>query len=135
MKNLFVYGTLMNDEIQEALVGRSFKKSAAAVDGFIASDLEGRYSPGLKRKEDSVVNGYVLHDVDDESFQIIKAWENDDYELIQVEPNNGDFGECSTYLWKSDILNTPWDNENFRENHMQWYLDDDIPTFLRSYIS
>jgi hypothetical protein len=77
----------------------------------------------------------VLKDVDEESFRIIKAWENDDYELIQVEPVNGNLGTCYTYLWKADILDKPWDNNYFRINHLQWYLAVDIPAFLREYNS
>lgn len=133
MKQLFVYGTLMNDEILITLVGKTFKKTAAEIEGFIASELEGRYSPGLKQKEGSKVNGFVLHDVDDASFNIIKAWENVDYELIQVEPTKSNLGLCYTFLWKGNILDTDWDNERFRKNHMQWYQENDIPSFLKIY--
>lgn len=132
MKNLFVYGTLMNDEIVKALCGKRFKKSPATISGFIASNLNGRHSPGLSKKANSTVEGYVLHSVDSRSFNIIKAWENDDYKLIKVKPNNGAFGVCNTFLWKTDILGTVWDNARFRKYHMQWYLDVDIPKFLNN---
>ena len=133
MRNLFVYGTLINDDIQLALTGKTFTKSLAELEGFIVSNLQDRHSPGLKQKQGFTATGCVLHDVDDVSFMTIKAWENGDYELIEVKPGNGQFGVCYTYLWKYNTQDTVWDNNQFRNYHMQWYLNVDIPNFLSTY--
>lgn len=133
MSKLFVYGTLMNDEIQVALVGKVFDKSPAQLNGYNVNTLQDRYSPGLTKKSDSVAKGFVLHDVDDISFETIKTWEGDDYTLVEVMPDDGAHGICYTYLWNSEIKDKPWDNKEFRKKHMQWYLSVDIPNFLDKY--
>ena len=133
MPNLFVYGTLTNDEIVDALVGKNFRKAPARIKNFLVGKLADRNSPGMIEKDGSIAHGFILYDVDDISFNTIKLWENEDYELITVKPEVSEDSVCCTFLWKTKTLAKHWDNDYFRNNHLDWYLEVDIPNFKKKH--
>lgn len=129
--NLFVYGTLLNDEIVEALVGKTFQRVEASLEGYFVSRLQNKYSPGMMRKEGAIAKGAILMNIDEDSLNIIRSWEGDDYDEYNVDVDTEEgVQQCITFLWNSDALDEAWSNKDFLENHLQYYLEKDIPNFL-----
>jgi len=133
--NLFVYGSLINEEVVKALTGKKFESQKAQIEGFYVSSLADRASPGLVASDEETAEGLVLLDIDDESYKTIFDWESTDYKSISVKAQSelGQIIDCFTFLWNGEALNTPWSNAIFRESHLNWYLEEDIPNFFKSY--
>ncbi len=131
MTNLFVYGSLMNDEIVYALTSSTFKKTPAVLKGYFVAKLVNKATPGMVREKSSMAKGQILLNIDNEALRTICEWEGCSYKLIDVTP--GDFlQDCVSFLWLGDTLGEEWSNETFRQESLNWYLETDIPNFLRS---
>jgi len=130
--NIFVYGTLMHDEVTLALVGKKFRKTPAVLKGYFVSKIANRAAPGMVVKKDTEARGFILSDVDEESIAVIDVWETNDYIAKQVIPKESKEA-CSAYIWKGDITGEPWSDEEYLNNHLQQYLETDIPNFLKNY--
>ena len=130
MSNLFVYGSLMNDEIVSALTGTTFAKVPAELDDFLVSKVPGKATPGMIRMEGLIARGFILLDIHPDSLKLIEDWEGNSYTLIETKTVNNKVDNCSSFLWLGDVLNVPWDNATFRKNDLRWYLKVDIPKFL-----
>lgn len=122
MVNLFVYGTLINDEVVKAVTGKTFSKAPASLSGYFVAKLENLKCPGLVVKPNASANGYILKDVDEKSASLIDKWEDSRYSLGQVVTDDGT--KCDTYLWTKDFMLEEWDNNQFRNLHMSGYIND-----------
>lgn len=134
MTNLFVYGTLLNDEVMQALVGKTFQTKPAALGGYLVSCLADRAAPGMVASDGAIARGQLVLDVDDISLQMITEWEGSDYTAtsVTVKLEDGNSVKCLTFVWNGSVLEEPWDNLRFREEALAWYLETDIPAFLAS---
>lgn len=74
--NLFVYGTLMDDEFVVRLTGRRVPREAAVLSGYQKIVPEGGY-PYLVPDADGKVDGFLLRDVDSESLRLFDQYEDE----------------------------------------------------------
>ncbi len=132
MADLFVYGSLLNDEVVQAVTGRVFASQDATVQDHFVSSLADRAAPGLIELEGSTATGRILLDVDEAAVQVITNWESTDYRSVQVTAVNTAGKEviCQTFLWNGEALGAAWSNDTFRAESLAWYVECDIPVFL-----
>ncbi len=118
--DLFVYGTLQFDAVLEALLGRIPKRAAANAPGWRAAALEGRVYPGLVAAPGSAAPGLRLTDLSPREWGILDAFEDDRYDLREVELTSG--GRGLAYLWpEGDVRDENWDAQQFKALHLQEY--------------
>ena len=97
--SLFVYGTLLNDELVRQLTGRVFSKRPATLEGFERVEPPGDY-PYIARKPGARVAGCLLDGIDAASLARLDAYEGDGYVRTTLEATVGD-GErvaCESYV-------------------------------------
>jgi len=97
--SLFVYGTLLDDEVVRRLTGRVFPKRPATLDGFERVAPPGDY-PYIVHRAGSRVAGCLLDGVDAASLARLDAYEGDGYVRTALEATLGD-GEriaCESYI-------------------------------------
>lgn len=133
-RNLFVYGVLTFPEIVFSLTGRNFKSEPATIRNAIVRRVEDKPYPGLLRSNGKISNGAVLFDVDDESYEIIKKWEDNGYITIEeyVETVKGAIKATIFVFTTPKLLGGDWDRNLFRKQHLNNYLNTKIPDFLKS---
>ncbi len=140
MKNIFVYGTLMFDEILEVLTGKTFKSQNAFLNDFSRYqifDLEiPRKYPAIISNTGSRVEGKIIFDVDQQSLDILDSFEDEKYELkiLKLYTEEGREYEVLTYVWKEefrDMLKGDWDPNYFKDNYLSIYINDIIPRVLK----
>jgi gamma-glutamylcyclotransferase (GGCT)/AIG2-like uncharacterized protein YtfP len=96
--SLFVYGTLLNDDLVRKLTGRVFPKRPATLDGFERVEPPDDY-PYITRAADERVEGCLLEGVDPASLARLDAYEGDGYLRTSVEVTVGSVRvACETYV-------------------------------------
>ena len=137
-KSLFVYGTLMQPEIRNALLGKKLGFKPAKLYGYSAysfykDDYESEY-PILKLDDDAVLNGYVLEQVSMKDFEILRFYEGEEYLLKEIIVRVDGINVRAHIFMTSNQgvfrYGNKWNLENFAENHLQYYLDTIIPQVL-----
>ncbi|CEM15373.1 unnamed protein product [Vitrella brassicaformis CCMP3155] len=113
---IFVYGSLMADEVLTTLLSRIPESRAASVRGFQRLFVKGQTFPAIMRADAStpattaappIVRGRLLLDVTDVERQILDAFEDDGYEVeeVMVEYDDGAFD------WRAVDETQPADSE------------------------
>lgn len=118
---LFCYGTLRFDAVLESLLGRVPRKKPASAPGYRAAALQDRVYPGLVSDEEGgSVTGVVLTDLTDKEWHILEAFEDERYELREVQLSNR--RRAWTYVWKGgDVQADQWDAAEFETQHLAAY--------------
>ncbi|MFF7705443.1 gamma-glutamylcyclotransferase family protein [Streptomyces lydicus] len=117
---LFVYGTLQFDAVLQALLGRVPKRAPASAPGWRAAALEGRVYPGLIAAPDAAAPGLLLTDLSRREWAILDAFEDDRYDLREVELTSG--GRGLAYVWPDgDVRDEDWNADQFTTRHLQEY--------------
>ena len=131
---MFVYGTLMFDEVVRALTGRTFRSVPARLAGYsrhciIRNGKPDAY-PAITANPEGSVSGRVLLEVDGPSLDIIRLFESDppDYEEVSVAPmlENGKPVQATTFVAKQSIvalLEGEWNEQKFAREHLRNYVD------------
>lgn len=91
---LFIYGTLQDHDVLEAVLGRAGAQGLlqpAGAPHFIAVTYPGQVYPALIRKEGKVAPGYLLPGLDALDWAVLDAFEGEDYrrEEIAVQADSG----------------------------------------------
>lgn len=131
-QDLFVYGTLMNNEVLEPLLGCIPQKEAAELAGFECVAVKGAQYPGLKEKKGQRVMGQLLQGLTPGQLEVLDSYEGDEYRRIKIEVSIQDQNKtqatlpCHTYLFKTELHHLlseqPWSNEAFRQQHMDDFI-------------
>ncbi|MFJ2441059.1 MULTISPECIES: gamma-glutamylcyclotransferase family protein [unclassified Streptomyces] len=117
---LFAYGTLQFDAVLEALLGRIPQRVRANAPGWRAAALEGRVYPGLVAADTAAAPGLLLTDLSRREWAILDAFEDDRYDLREVELASGERGLA--YVWPdSDVREDDWDATQFEVRHLREY--------------
>lgn len=133
MQHVFVYGTLLFPEIIEGLTGKSFAAKVARLEGYERRSLRGADFPALIKNAASSVTGKILLNVDDRSFDILRFFEGDDYQWIEVEVEVETANEklcVCVFIWigrAERLEEKDWDRDFFKRNILQGYLKYIIP--------
>jgi len=127
MTNVFVYGTLMFDQVWERVVEGDYRKTEAKVSGFRRLRIYGEIYPGLVPGEETV-DGIVYHDINTADLEKLDRFEADCYERITTEALGPDdvFIEVELYQVSPDdrgiLRNEDWDPERFAAAGLSEFL-------------
>ncbi len=127
--NLFVYGSLMYEEVWRRLVTRECKRIPAWLYGYRRLRIRGEDYPGLVKGDDKV-RGVVCLGLDDETLRRIDRFEADCYQRGSGEVVNeagekipADFFEIKqSHMFV--IEQKEWDAEEFERSGLARFLAD-----------
>lgn len=129
MNSIFVYGTLLNNEILERLLGFLPIKSDAILYSYKRLQILGEVYPAIRPSKEDYVEGAVLSDLSKEHMLILDEYESIEYEResVAVQLPNGERTYCDTYVYKPEyywqLSEKPWSNNEFRKKHLKEYLN------------
>lgn len=132
---LFVYGSLMAEEVLQTLLGRVPKSVAATLDGYLRFSVHGKQYPIISKlqKEDKV-KGRLLYEINPRELDVLDLFEGDEYVRTAIvahaeEGNDRREIAAQTYVATKDTFDTltphlsnDWDYAHFRANHLESFL-------------
>ncbi|XP_078175893.1 AIG2-like (avirulence induced gene) family protein isoform X2 [Carex rostrata] len=127
--NVFVYGSLLADEVVHVLLTRAPSSSPALLPNFHRFSVKGRVYPAILPVENKSVSGKVITGITDEELVILDNFEDVEYVRRSVEITLLDTSEkmlAETYVWsdKDDPdLYGEWDFEEWKKLHMTGFLE------------
>ena len=141
--NLFVYGTLLFDEVVEMLTGKRFESCEARLSNHIrrtVSDYDGLAPyPGIILSDGDYVDGRVLYNLSATALEAIEHFENTppEYEIVKLEVSLLDGSREDALCYRllpemHDSLAGAWEPDEFRQNHLEYYINERLPAYLRS---
>ncbi|KAI9393743.1 hypothetical protein POPTR_006G278900v4 [Populus trichocarpa] len=83
--NVFVYGSLLADDVVRALLSRIPQSSPAILNGYHRFSIKGRVYPAILPVENKKVSGKVLHGITDPELYILDEYEDVEYERVTVD--------------------------------------------------
>lgn len=143
--NVFVYGSLLFDEVVECLTGKVFSAEAASLTDHAryAIEQEGRIAkgPAIVYEPGQRVNGRLLRNVDEGTLRLLDWFECGDadpprYERVQlsVSIRTGESVPAEAYRARDELrpfLHGKWSKHEFRTRHLEFYTKEWIPRLLR----
>ncbi|KAG2655945.1 AIG2-like protein D [Panicum virgatum] len=127
--SVFVYGTLMAEEVVRVLLGRAPPSSPALLPGHRRFSLRGRVYPAILPVPDHAVSGKVFRGLTDRELHVFDLFEDEEYVKKTVEVSLADTSEKSlayAYIWGNEgdpDLYGEWDYEEWRKVHLKDYLE------------
>ena len=127
--NLFVYGSLMFDEVWERVAGTRNAVIPAQTAGWEVRALTVGSWPGLVDVPGAVAEGMVRLEVSDEALARLDAFEGDFYERRTLTVRTAD-GEMTADAWvvapghRGAVLPERWDRERFARENLARFLDE-----------
>ncbi|KQK17418.1 AIG2-like protein D [Brachypodium distachyon] len=125
---VFVYGSLMTDEVVSAIINRVPPSSPALLLDHHRFNVKGRIYPAILPVESKKVAGKVIMGVTDAELILLDAFEDFEYVRRRVQISLTDTSEtmlADTYVW-SDAddpdLYGEWDFEEWKKLHMKDFL-------------
>ncbi|KAL3565954.1 hypothetical protein D5086_031369 [Populus alba] len=122
--NVFVYGSLLADDVVRALLSRIPQSSPAILNGHHRFSIKGRVYPAILPVENKKVTGKVLQGITDLELYILDEFEDVEYERVAVDVSLMDSSNKSqafAYVWsdKNDPnLYGEWDFEEWKRTQM-----------------
>ena len=126
--NIFVYGSLMFDEVWTALISEPYDNVAARLDGFKRLEVREQEYPGMIEAQKSVVDGRLVLGVQNADLLVLDRFEGEYYRRAQVvvSANDGRLFDAQTYIFKDDysylLGNNEWDVDRFCNNGIKLFL-------------
>ncbi|PUZ59229.1 hypothetical protein GQ55_4G023600 [Panicum hallii var. hallii] len=126
--SVFVYGSLMADEVVRAILKRVPPAAPALLPNYHRFNIKGRIYPAILPVESKKVEGMVIMGVTDEELQVLDAFEDVEYTRTRVEISLADSSEkmlADTYVWsdaEDSNLYGEWDFEEWKKLHMKDFL-------------
>ncbi|KAK8499347.1 hypothetical protein V6N13_010612 [Hibiscus sabdariffa] len=121
--NVFVYGSLLADDVVRVLLNRVPPSSAALLNNLFS--IKGRVYPAILPLQNSHVTGRVLLGLTDPELLILDEFEDVEYQRTSVEVSlleNSDKLQAHAYVWSN--TNDPnlygeWDFEEWKQLHKE----------------
>ncbi|WVZ77943.1 hypothetical protein U9M48_025730 [Paspalum notatum var. saurae] len=129
LHSVFIYGTLMAEEVVRVLLDRAPPSSPAVLHDHRRFSLRGRVYPAILPVRGHAVNGKVLRGLTDRELHVLDMFEDEEYVKTNVEVSLADASGKSlayAYIWgnQSDPdLYGDWDFEEWRKMHLKDYLE------------
>lgn len=126
--NVFVYGSLLADDIVRALLKRVPPSNPAILHNYHRFSIKGRVYPAILPVENKRVNGKVLLDITVPELNILDAFEDVEYERMTVDVSLMDSSktlQAETYVWvnkRDPDLHGEWDFEEWKVLHKGDFL-------------
>ncbi|KAI3875610.1 hypothetical protein MKX03_001561 [Papaver bracteatum] len=127
-KSVFVYGSLLADDVVRVLLNRVPQNSPAILDNFKRFSVKGCVYPAILPVENTKVTGRVLLDLTDSELDILDTFEDYEYERSIVDVSLMDTlktMQTYTYVWvnKNDPnLYGEWNFEEWQQLHKNEFL-------------
>lgn len=128
MKNIFVYGSLMFDDVWNRIVQHRYEKQAAVVSGYKRLSIKGESYPGLVTSFNSSVDGVLYLNVTAQDIKRLDKFEGEYYKKIPVAvlSETGRVLNAEVYLFnrrsKRLLSNTSWDPLRFQAHQLQQFI-------------
>lgn len=126
---LFVYGTLQDPRVIQAVTGRLFPAVPATLRGYCRYRVNDADYPGVREDACASVEGLLLQEVDSASLAALDAFEGEYYQRREVEVvmASGIAGRCFCYViheqWLHLLSDEPWTLEEFQSVGYQRFRD------------
>ncbi|XP_058183887.1 AIG2-like protein D [Rhododendron vialii] len=129
LHNVFVYGSLLADEVVTVLLKRVPDSSPAILHDFHRFSIKGRIYPAILPVENKKVTGRVLSGITDPELDVLDTFEDVEYERRTIEVSLMDSSQKLTayaYVWAN--INDPnlygdWHFEEWRLAHMKDFIN------------
>ncbi|CAA0841837.1 AIG2-like (avirulence induced gene) family protein [Striga hermonthica] len=128
VSNVFVYGSLLSDDVVCALLSRVPRSAPAILPNYQRFSIKERVYPAIIPAEDKKVHGKVLLDITPPELHILDVFEDVEYERTTVDVCLEDSSEklkAYTYVWENKTdpdLNGEWNFEDWKVLHMKDFL-------------
>lgn len=128
MKNLFAYGSLMNDEVWLPLLGETFSRIDATLDGYECRLLHGACYPAMRRAPAGHVDGVLVQGLNAAQLRVLDEFEGVWYRRVTVTAQSADGGSvpCETYVirdrYRHLLSDRAFDNAVFRARHLKPFI-------------
>ncbi|XAR69912.1 hypothetical protein NMG60_11001682 [Bertholletia excelsa] len=128
LHNVFVYGSLLADEVVRVLLKRVPDSSPAILNDFHRFSIKGRVYPAILPVENKKVTGKVLSGITAPELDILDTFEDVEYDRHTVEVSLVDSSQklkAHAYVWANSIdpnLYGEWNFEEWREAHMNDFI-------------
>lgn len=135
MENLFVYGSLLFNEIIKGLTGKTFRSERVILSGFKRISVIDSDYPALVKDKNSEVEGRVLFDVDKRSLDIISFFEGEEYAQTMVNLKPASL-KALAFTWKANLnytQNIEWDAKIFETESLPFYISEIIPETVEAF--
>ncbi len=119
---LFVYGTLVLDEVVSTLIDRIPRYQDATAPGWRVVRLPQRVYPGLVPGHGEA-NGKVFTDLTDTEWATLDAFEDPAYTLSTVRVQPPTETDTLAYIWPGEHVDQPWSTADFSQDELADYLD------------
>ncbi|KAF5754008.1 putative gamma-glutamyl cyclotransferase [Helianthus annuus] len=126
---VFVYGSLLADDVVQVLLNRVPQVSPAILNGYHRFSIKGRDYPAILPVENKKVTGRVLTGLSATELDILDMYEDDKYDKRVVDVSLLDASEvlqAYAYVWGNSTdpdLYGEWDFEEFKESKLKDYLE------------
>ncbi|MQY17657.1 gamma-glutamylcyclotransferase family protein [Nocardia macrotermitis] len=117
---LFAYGVLQFGPVLAELLGRVPEAELGVVRDRRVAALPKRAYPGLVAEPGRMASGLVLQGLTVEDWEIIDAFEDEQYELRTVRVI-GREDPVPTYVWSDVVAEQDWRPEEFAVDHLHGY--------------
>ncbi|KAI3692327.1 hypothetical protein L6452_32141 [Arctium lappa] len=127
--NVFVYGSLLADDVVRVLLHRVPQNSPSTLHGYHRFSVKGRVYPAILPVENKKVTGRVLLGITAPELDILDKFEDVEYEKKVVDVSlldKSDVLQAYTYVWaNSDDPNLygEWDFEAWKESKMKDFVN------------
>ncbi|KAK1551448.1 hypothetical protein QYE76_018266 [Lolium multiflorum] len=126
--SVFVYGSLMADEVVSAILNRVPASSPALLTDYHRFSVKDRIYPAILPVESKKVAGRVIMGISDAELIVLDAFEDYEYVRRTVQISLTDTAEtmlADTYVWsdaKDPDLYGQWDFEEWKKLHIKDFL-------------
>ncbi|KAL6212611.1 hypothetical protein ACLB2K_017829 [Fragaria x ananassa] len=126
--NVFVYGSLMAEDVCRVLLNRVPQSATATLNGYHRYSIKRRVYPAILPVENKKVTGKVLLGITDPELHILDEFEDVEYQRSTVEVSlmgSSENLQVHTYVWcdKNDPnLYGEWDFEVWKQTHMEDFI-------------
>ncbi|KAI4337447.1 hypothetical protein L6164_015862 [Bauhinia variegata] len=128
LHNVFVYGSLLADEVVQVLLKRVPPSSPAMLPDHCRFRIKGRVYPAILPVENNKVTGRVLLGISGPELDILDEFEDVEYTRNDVEVFLTDSSQklqAHAYVWsnlKDPNLYGDWDFEEWKQAHMNDFV-------------
>jgi gamma-glutamylcyclotransferase (GGCT)/AIG2-like uncharacterized protein YtfP len=127
MRNLFVYGALMYNEVWNSIVVGKHEKISAQLPGYKRLKVKDEEYPGIVTG-DGTVKGFIWFDVDDENISRLDNFEAKCYERVEeyAQDMNGQDIKVDVYRirenYKTILEDVEWDIKHFEKSGLKKFI-------------
>lgn len=126
--NVFVYGSLLADEVVRALLNRVPPSSPATLSDYHRFKIKGRVYPAILPVQSKKVTGRVLLGISGVELDILDEFEDVEYTRTEVDvffTENSENLRAYAYVWSNPNdpdLYAEWDFEEWKKVHMDDFV-------------